>query len=298
MSRLAILPLALAACVGAGDPEIDEANTCVVVMTNIAGTHEVTAVLDAPSQPRETRVSHDGVPQTRYTYEYDAAGRMTSQFSDDGERRLEHTATETVETFHISGAMVGDPVRYAIGSGDHVIRQDWGGGNRVYVLGAMDRLVRFDEAGVILDVGPYSSTTEYTYDELGRPKTKRTDNPRVGITDQMWSYESTPGTLVIVVERSSDPTPLRFTYRYDADHRLIAANLDTDSDGIDDVTHGVVYDAEGTATVTSTWIGSSSSTYTISTACGPLEAPVFRGAPSRPGPEWRFEMPQLPDPYL
>jgi hypothetical protein len=60
-----------------------------------------------------------------------------------------------------------------------------------------------------------------------------------------------------------------------------------------------VYDADGNATLTAVRAGAGggSSTHEVSAPCGLLEGPVFRSAPLRPGPTWRFELPFIPNAY-
>lgn len=186
---------------------------------------------------------------------------------------------------------------YTLDADDHVTRLDSSTSTATYQLGSGGRIEREDLAAIDIDSGPYTRVTEHTFDAEGRPSTRRIDDSRGPSGSFGWQYEVSPGRLVVEVTREAT-THSRYIYSYDASDRPIKAENDSDGDGTTDWSVEIAYADDGAVTTRMFPRDAASSVHTFSSGCNyAIEAPQLPRARSRPGPEWQFLIPSMPDAY-
>lgn len=316
MGILRVWPLVLVgACGGVatedpGDPPDDVPRTCIVTSSD---GERIVADLLGRDRPSTVAWLRDGALYTSWSYDYDAANRLVMQRQDhggpggsvpdgieDSARTIEHSATGAiVRWMGLPSQVVSEMATYTIDASDRVVAyQDDGGGMMTFTLGASGRLDSAHAEGVDVDTQQaYTTDTVYAYDDDGRLVMRSVTDSRGGSPATLtYAHEVTPGRLVVHVQTLS---PLvTYAYDHDAQDRVTRASVDEDGDAVMDWITELTYASDGAVTTAASRGGVVGRTHTFSAGCD--YAPAAPGPVhgwQRPGAEWLYVQPAIPNAY-
>jgi YD repeat-containing protein len=284
-------------------PPDDVPRTCIATVTGGGSDERVVAELSSADHPTEMVMTRDGEKVLHWTYAYDDAGRLILEEHDhsgpgsgsgpDGVVDLvvtvEHSATSAIQRF---GA--GETATSTLDAQERVVRYE-SGGFATFQLGATGLIEQHHVEGIDPDVGtPFMHTTEYTYDANDRLRTR---GDLGSATPTEYEHDITAERMV-VRRKVSGVTRTIFTYTYDGEGRTIRAEVDDDADGTTNWRVDIGYGDDGSVTTTGSRDGNAGRVNAMSAGCGyEVTAPRPPMAWGRPGPQWQFFTPAIPNAY-
>lgn len=263
-------------------PPVDAAASCVVKLAG--GTPDVRPVTNMLWLDAGGRVIRlDGwdpdyqlqryVPAPEY-FAYDDQGRLIEQRDNASETHYEYAPQQIIVT-----SSAGDDSSYTLVDGRAVHLE-----GPLYLAPESRSKVDFtyDEQGrltSIFQVGDHAGT-QYTYDAQGRVTAMQ--QTRNGIVENAYtlSYTETPLQLIVKFQWTSalSAPRQRWTYDFDANHRIIRSAVDNNDDGFDDVIDRYRY-FDGEIDV-----DSNGRAHTATRAIGACDPPAVVVAPEPPVP--------------
>lgn len=259
-------------------PDGVPADVCRAVSTRAPHQETYEAQMIAPGRPSSATFTRDGELDLRWTYAYDAGGRLVAEELDrsgsgaavdgviDLVRTVEHTPTQAIERYGAPGGASGEASTWTLDAQDRVVRHDGAGGFSVFQLRA-DGLLE-QEAGerLLPEQGTtYAYATLYTYDADGRLHTRGEPGDA---TPTVYEHDVTDERMII--RRTSHGSQLfiyTYAYAFDAQGRVTRATVDEDDDGNVDWRSDVTYRDDGAVAVTSTRDGITFSVDVMSAGC-------------------------------
>jgi hypothetical protein len=290
---------------------------CVVEVSSDNEDERLVSHLQAPGQPTDTEWWRDGILSSRWTYAYDAGGRLLHQDQDfhdvaggsgpdgvaDQRRELEQGDTTVTERY-LDLAHPGDP---PAGTGTFTLD----GGGRVTRWTGLDASIEHTLTGegwldetVTEALDPetgqaFRRTDRYQRDAAQRLIRRETFDDRLGPDATAFTYaHTTEGADHVVRVRVLTGVEQVYRYRHDDAGRLVRAAVDEDGDGADDWVVTLVHAAGGAITTTGARDGVNVRTHQLSGGCAlTIDAPRTPQGMSRPGADYQYLLPAIPSPY-
>jgi len=291
MIRLTLLAVVLVGCV-VPEPEGPDPTVCEVTMALEGDTKErLVAQLAAPDRPTLVQLFREDGAHADWTYDYDDEDRILAMHAQqvgvgDWETTYEHAELATTIRYSETETVV-----VTLDANERVIGTSQPTGTTTYELAPSGAVMRMERDAIDVDTQmPYTRSEVMTYDPAGRITGRTVDDSRFGTPSMFaWSYAGQGNELTIM--RTGSGIPETWTYTYDAEGRPVRA---VEGDWIVELEYGSL----GGVTTRGSRDGVPGWMYDFSGGC--TFRPRVPQAPTsgtRPGPQWTYLLPAIPNAY-